>query len=80
MYLVNNVQYDSVSGVLGWQARYRWIVRPGNDVFIVYTHNWVEDPFGPSERFLTLDRRARRRWSTRNDSDGARPGLGRRLQ
>ena len=64
MYLVNNVQYDSVSGVLGWQARYRWIVRPGNDVFIVYTHNWVEDPFGPSDRFLTLDRRARRRWST----------------
>ena len=58
MYLVNNVQYDSVSGVLGWQARYRWIVRPGNDVFIVYTHNWVEDPFGPSDRFLTLDRRA----------------------
>jgi Domain of unknown function (DUF5916) len=58
MYLVNNVQYDSVSGVLGWQARYRWIVRPGNDVFIVYTHNWVEDPFGPSDRFLTMDRRA----------------------
>ena len=43
--------------MLGWQARYRWIVRPGNDVFIVYTHNWVEDPFGPDDRFLTLDRR-----------------------
>ena len=57
MYLVNNVQYDSVSGVLGWQARYRWIVRPGNDVFIVYTHNWVEDPFGRDDRFRTLDRR-----------------------
>jgi hypothetical protein len=19
----------------------RWIVRPGNDVYLVYTHNWV---------------------------------------
>jgi len=58
MYLVNNVQYDSVSRVLGWQARYRWIVRPGNDVFFVYTHNWVDDRFDPNARFQTLDRRA----------------------
>ncbi len=43
--------------VLGWQARYRWIVRPGNDVFFVYTHNWVEDQFDPNARFSTLDRR-----------------------
>ena len=57
MYLVNNVQYDSVSRVLGWQARYRWIVRPGNDVFFVYTHNWVDDVLAPGNRFLTLDRR-----------------------
>ena len=57
MYLVNNVQYDSVSDVLGWQARYRWIVRPGNDVFFVYTHNWIEDQFDPNGRFSTLDRR-----------------------
>ena len=27
---VNNVQYDTVSGVAGWQSRFRWIVRPGN--------------------------------------------------
>ncbi|MGE0124007.1 MAG: DUF5916 domain-containing protein [Vicinamibacterales bacterium] len=58
MYLVNNVQYDSVSRVLGWQARYRWIVRPGNDVFFVYTHNWIEDRFDPNAQFATLDRRA----------------------
>jgi hypothetical protein len=57
MYLVNNVQYDSVSRGLGWQARYRWIVRPGNDVFLVYTHNWVEDRLDPGTRFTTLDRR-----------------------
>lgn len=60
MYLTNNVQYDSVSAVLGWQARFRWIVRPGNDIFFVYTHNWIDDidPLDPHQsRFRTLDRR-----------------------
>jgi hypothetical protein len=57
MYLVNNVQYDSVSRGLGWQSRYRWIVRPGNDVFLIYTHNWIEDRLDPNARFRTLDRR-----------------------
>jgi hypothetical protein len=60
MYLTNNVQYDSVSAVLGWQARFRWIVRPGNDIFFVYTHNWVDDfdPLDPRRSgFRTLDRR-----------------------
>ncbi len=57
MYLVNNVQYDSVSRLLGWQARFRWIVRPGNDVFVVYTHNWVENQLDPNARFQTVDRR-----------------------
>ena len=53
----NNLQYDSVSRVLGWQSRFRWILTPGNDIFVVYTHNWI-DPTDPSARFRTLDRRA----------------------
>ena len=57
MYLVNNVQYDSVSRVFGWQSRFRWILKPGNDIFFVYTHNWI-DPIDPASRFQTLDRRA----------------------
>lgn len=57
MFLVNNIQYDSVSRVLGWQSRFRWIVVPGNDVFFVYTHNWVEDQLDPNRSFRTLDRR-----------------------
>ncbi len=53
---MNNVQFDTISRVMGWQSRFRWIVRPGNDLYVVYTHNWVEDP--TLDRFATLDRMA----------------------
>jgi hypothetical protein len=53
--LGNNLQYDTVSGILGWQSRFRWILRPGNDIYFVYTHNWQELEPGP---LRTLDRRA----------------------
>jgi hypothetical protein len=56
IYMVNNLQYDSVSDLLGWQARFRWIVSPGNDLYLVYQHNWV-DGIGGVGRFGTLDRR-----------------------
>ena len=55
MSVVNNVQYDTVSGVLGWQSRYRWIMKPGNDLYLVYTHNWREDVLG--DRFVSIDRK-----------------------
>ena len=32
----------SVSRVRGWQARDRWIVEPGNDLFVVWLHNWQD--------------------------------------
>jgi hypothetical protein len=53
--IVNNFQYDTQSAVLGWQSRFRWIVTPGNDVYVVYTHNWLDDPL--LSRFSTLDKR-----------------------
>ena len=53
---VNNVQYDTQSAVLGWQSRFRWIVRPGSDLYVVYVHNWLDDPL--RNRFASLDRRA----------------------
>lgn len=52
--LINNVQYDSVSRILGWQFRFRWILRPGNDVYFVYAHNWLNELTGRH----TLDRNA----------------------
>ncbi|MEQ1573442.1 MAG: DUF5916 domain-containing protein [Vicinamibacterales bacterium] len=55
MALVNNIQYDTVSAVAGWQSRFRWIVRPGSDVYVVYTHNWLDDPV--LDRFSTQDKR-----------------------
>jgi hypothetical protein len=53
---VNNIQFDTQSSVLGWQSRFRWILKPGNDLYVVYTHNWLDDPL--LNRFATLDRRA----------------------
>ena len=55
IYVVNTLQYDSVTGGLGWQIRFRWTVDPGNDLYVVYTHNWLKDPLG--DRFLSQDRR-----------------------
>jgi Domain of unknown function (DUF5916) len=53
---VNNIQYDTQSHLLGWQSRFRWILKPGSDFYVVYTHNWLDDPL--QNRFYTLDRRA----------------------
>ena len=51
--LSNNVQYDTQSQSLGWQMRFRWIRKPGNDLYFVYTHNWIDQ-----NRLATLDRKA----------------------
>src|SRR4029079_11566440 len=52
---VNNIQYDTQSAVLGWQSRFRWILKPGNDLYVVYSQNWLDDPL--QARTYTLDRR-----------------------
>ena len=52
-----NVQYDDKSEIVGLFARARWILRPGNDLYLVYTHNWRNlqaDPLGRD--FETLSR------------------------
>jgi len=53
--IVNNVQYDTQSAVIGWQSRFRWILKPGDDRYVVYLHNWRDDPL--RNGIYTLDRR-----------------------
>jgi len=50
-----NVQYDDISEVVGLYARLRWIIQPGNDVFVVWSNNWLYDD-GPlrDSRFTRL--------------------------
>jgi hypothetical protein len=57
MSLANNLQYDTISRLLGWQVRFRWIHRPGNDLYIVYTHNWRDVFEAQRRRLSTLDNR-----------------------
>jgi hypothetical protein len=36
----NLVQSDNESRVLGLQSRFRWILKPGNDLFLVLNRGW----------------------------------------
>jgi len=42
----NLVQYDNESRMLGFQTRFRWILQPGSDLFVVLNRGW----------YRTLDR------------------------
>jgi hypothetical protein len=37
----NLVQYDNESRILGVQSRFRWILKPGNDLFLVINRGWI---------------------------------------
>lgn len=45
------VQFDNLSNLLGLYHRFRWTLRPGADLFLVHTWNWVqiENRFDPVE-------------------------------
>ena len=50
--LNNFVQYDTDSRNIGLQSRFRWILKPGNEFFVVLNHNWQEnelDRFEPAQ-------------------------------
>ena len=36
----NLEQYDNESRVLSFQSRFRWILKPGNDLFLVINRGW----------------------------------------
>jgi hypothetical protein len=54
--LMNYIQYDDISRQLGWSARLRWQVSPGNDIYLVYNKNW-ERRWDPTSRFFPLEER-----------------------
>ena len=52
----NLIQYDNRSRNLGWQSRVRWILQPGNDLFLVFNQGWIQDAAG-GYNFRAQDRR-----------------------
>jgi len=54
--LMNYIQYDDISRLLGWSARLRWQISPGNDIYIVYNKNW-ERRWDPTSRFFPKEER-----------------------
>jgi hypothetical protein len=53
---MNYIQYDDISRQLGWSARLRWQIMPGNDIYVVYNRNW-ERRYDPAARFFSLQDR-----------------------
>lgn len=47
----NIVQFDNLSNILGLYNSFRWTIRPGADIYMVYTYNWlqVDEIFNPIE-------------------------------
>ncbi len=49
--LTNFVQYDTDSQNIGLQSRLRWILKAGQEMYVVFNHQWQEDAL---DRFTTL--------------------------
>lgn len=39
----STIQYDDLSKVWGMNHRFRWIIIPGSDLFLVYNQNWFRE-------------------------------------
>ncbi len=53
---MNYIQYDSISKLLGWSARLKWRVSPGNEIALIYNKNW-ERRWDPASRFFPSEER-----------------------
>lgn len=40
--LYNYVQYDNATEKLGWQSRFQWILKPGNEIILAWTSGWSQ--------------------------------------
>ncbi len=45
--ITNFVQYDNVSEKVGWQSRFRWIIKPGNEILLVWNSAIYQLPDDP---------------------------------
>lgn len=51
------VQYDNESRMLGFQGRFRWILRPGNDLYFVLNTGWLralDHSYDPTSNSATV--------------------------
>ncbi len=37
----NYFQYDNTSEKMGWQSRFSWIIKPGNEIILAWTSGWT---------------------------------------
>ena len=49
--LMSYIQYDDISNTLGANIRFRWRISPGNEIYLVYTKNWLR-LWDPESRFI----------------------------
>lgn len=49
--LYNYFQYDNASEKMGWQSRFQWIVKPGNEIIVAWTSGWTQ----PESRWVLAD-------------------------
>lgn len=47
----NFIQYDNESNNIGINSRLRWTIKPGNDIYCVINHSWI-DYEGEMKRFI----------------------------
>jgi hypothetical protein len=46
--LYNYFQYDNATEKMGWQSRFQWILKPGNEIILAWTSGWAQ----PESRFV----------------------------
>jgi len=51
VHLTNFLQYDTNSQNIGLQSRLYWIIKPGNEIYLVFNQEWQETPL---DRFAAL--------------------------
>lgn len=41
--LYNYFQYDNATNTIGWQSRFQWILKPGNEIILAWNSNFMEE-------------------------------------